>query len=337
MCGRGACTLPPRRCVRVAGARGFRGAARYRAKCNLTPQSWVPVVVSEGAGDQREVRTMRWGLVPSYAKSVEEFGGFGGGRPSTFNARVESVGQSGMWRRLVDQRRCLVMFDGFYEWKQSKDGKKKTPMFIRHNPTFKEMTIPGGCSDIDLEKALQGSDCEAQANLSTHFGAGLEEGGMPLLLAGLYDVWTPPDGGEPLETVTILTMDPMGTPMESIHDRMPVFLSEQTAPAWLTSSSAKVSFEQYVDTVLKEAKRVALERLQIYEVADLVGNIRNDTPECLAPRKEVAKRQFESGLGRFFAKKPKVDPEAPSDSKSEEVPATNSSEVRLPLVQSQTQ
>eukprot|EP00971_Amphidinium_carterae_P029366 577983-Amphidinium_carterae.1 len=34
---------------------------------------------------------------------------------------------------------------------------------------------------------------------------------------------------------------------------------------------------------------------------------RNDTAECLAPRQEVAKRQFENGLGRFFAKKAKTE------------------------------
>jgi len=332
--------MPPRRCIRVAGARTFRSNGRYRAKCNLTPQSWVPVVVSDAAQQHREVRTMRWGLVPSYAKAEDEFGPFGGGnRPSTFNARVETVGQSNMWRRLVEQRRCLVLFDGFYEWK-SKDGKK-TPMFIRHRPEIKETPIPGGCSEIEIEKALQEVELNAQAAMSehatpatNHFGAGLEDGGMPLLLAGLYDAWSPPDGGDTLETVSILTMDPMGTPMESIHDRMPVFLSEETAPAWLTAS-AQPPFETFVPTVLKEARRVAKERLQIYEVSDLVGNIRNDTPECLAPRKEVAKRQFENGLGRFFAKKAKTEDTGASQVGTQDTdgasPPTQDGEVKLPI------
>jgi len=62
---------------------------------------------------------MRWGLVPSWAKD-----------PSIgnkmINARAETLLEKPSFKRLVGKRRCLVLADGFYEWR--KEGKGKVPM-----------------------------------------------------------------------------------------------------------------------------------------------------------------------------------------------------------------
>ena len=49
------------------------------------------------------------------------------------------------------------------------------------------------------------------------------------MAAALFDSWTPQN----LTTVTILTRDPFDEGLECIHDRQPLFLSEQEAATWL--------------------------------------------------------------------------------------------------------
>jgi putative SOS response-associated peptidase YedK len=83
----------------------------YRPRWNAAPTSQLPVVVSRGG--QRVLTLMRWGLVPSWAKSIAV------GR-ATFNARAEDVRTRpafrGAWRA---GRRCLVIADAYYEWRSA--------------------------------------------------------------------------------------------------------------------------------------------------------------------------------------------------------------------------
>lgn len=81
----------------------------YRPRWNAAPTSNLPVVVSRDR--QRILTLMRWGLVPSWAKDLKI--GY-----STFNARAETVDVRsafrGAWRA---GHRCLVIADGYYEWR----------------------------------------------------------------------------------------------------------------------------------------------------------------------------------------------------------------------------
>lgn len=86
---------------------------------NIAPQSIQPVIVQ--SGEKREVRLMRWGLVPSWAKSMDS--GF-----STFNARAEEIAFKPAFRDSIETRRCLVPADFFYEWQ--KIGRAKQPFAI---------------------------------------------------------------------------------------------------------------------------------------------------------------------------------------------------------------
>ncbi len=81
-----------------------------------------------GAADRdvsRELRVVRWGLVPSWAKDVSI-----GSR--LINARVETVDSKPAFRRAFARRRCLLPADGFYEWQPVEEGGKprKQPYFI---------------------------------------------------------------------------------------------------------------------------------------------------------------------------------------------------------------
>jgi putative SOS response-associated peptidase YedK len=73
----------------------------------------------------RELRVVRWGLVPFWAKEAS-----GGGR--LINARAETVAVKPAFRRAFAKRRCILPADGYYEWMTRTDqGKQhKQPYFI---------------------------------------------------------------------------------------------------------------------------------------------------------------------------------------------------------------
>ena len=81
----------------------------YRPSWNAAPTSQLPVVVSRNG--KRILTTMRWGLVPSWAKHIKA-------GHATFNARAEGIDTRptfrGAWKA---RRRCLVVADGYYEWR----------------------------------------------------------------------------------------------------------------------------------------------------------------------------------------------------------------------------
>ena len=97
---------------------------------NVAPTRRVYAVMERPARDDepeaRELRTVRWGLVPSWAKDAS-----GGGR--LINARAETVAVKPAFRRAFARRRCILPADGYYEWQAvSSDGGKprKQPYFI---------------------------------------------------------------------------------------------------------------------------------------------------------------------------------------------------------------
>jgi putative SOS response-associated peptidase YedK len=85
--------------------------ADYRPRWNAAPTSKLPVVVSENG--ERTLTEMRWGLIPSWAKTIKI-------GPSTFNARAEGIDTRPAFRGAWQAgRRCLVIADGYYEWRDA--------------------------------------------------------------------------------------------------------------------------------------------------------------------------------------------------------------------------
>jgi putative SOS response-associated peptidase YedK len=88
------------------------------ASWNVAPTDPVYAVVQR---DARQLRILRWGLVPSWAKDPKIGSRF-------INARMESVASTNAFRVAYAKRRCLVPADGYYEWK--KEGTHKQPYFL---------------------------------------------------------------------------------------------------------------------------------------------------------------------------------------------------------------
>ena len=76
----------------------------------------------ERPAPSRQLRVVRWGLVPSWAKDVSI-----GSR--LINARSETVATSGMFKAAFVERRCLVPATVYYEWRDEPDGSK-TPFAV---------------------------------------------------------------------------------------------------------------------------------------------------------------------------------------------------------------
>ena len=128
-----------------------------------------------------------WGLVPSWAKDTSV-----GNR--MINARAETIAEKPPFRNALKRRRCLVIADGFYEWKaEPGPGKKpvKTPMYIRMKD------------------------------------------GKPFAFAGLWETWHDRAGtGSELRSCTLITTQPNAL-MKPIHDRMPAILPPDRYRDWL--------------------------------------------------------------------------------------------------------
>ncbi len=117
MCGRFAFYSPSEAAAALFGA---TGSVDFPPRYNIAPTQSV-AAVRHGADNERELVALRWGLIPFWAKDPSI-----GNR--MINARAETVAEKPSYRNAYKHRRCVVLADGFYEWR--KEGGGKTPYFI---------------------------------------------------------------------------------------------------------------------------------------------------------------------------------------------------------------
>lgn len=87
----------------------------------------------DAATPVRQLRTLRWGLVPSWANDRA-------GAARMINARIETVTEKPAFRNAVTRRRCLLPALGYYEWRKT-DGRV-IPYFL-HDPTGRQVAFAG--------------------------------------------------------------------------------------------------------------------------------------------------------------------------------------------------
>ena len=88
---------------------------------NIAPSQLIACVRANPESQENECVELKWGLVPSWAKDPS----FGN---KMINARGETVAEKPAFRKAFQQQRCLILADGFYEWKR--EGKVKQPYYI---------------------------------------------------------------------------------------------------------------------------------------------------------------------------------------------------------------
>lgn len=91
----------------------------FRPSGNVSPGQYISVIIQQNG--QNIIRSFLWGLIPSWSKDPAI-------GQKLINARAETVGEKPAFREALKQRRCLIIADGFYEWK--KEGKQKIPFYF---------------------------------------------------------------------------------------------------------------------------------------------------------------------------------------------------------------
>ncbi|XP_018535585.1 abasic site processing protein HMCES [Lates calcarifer] len=277
MCGRTACTLAPDEVRRACTYRNRSGkrrrprwrdgdADKYRPSYNKNPQSMSPVLLSkkhfdkDAPVDEFVLASMRWGLVPSWFKEDDP----SKMRYSTSNCRSENILEKKSYKDPMKKgQRCVILADGFYEWMRVE--KTKQPFFIYFPQTHGSSQENTGDQD-DPKTSARSKEGEAPGKWS---------GWRLLTMAGLFDCWTPPGGGEPLYSYSVITVNASPN-LQNIHDRMPAILDgEDEVRRWLDFGEVKS-----LDALkLLQSKNI----LTFHPVSSLVNNTRNNSPECLQP------------------------------------------------------
>lgn len=212
MCGRIALYTPPARLARFFHARQAAGpgegsgsselpesesTVQVAPSWNVAPSRRVLAVVPARDRSERLLVPLQWGLVPFWAKDPSI-----GNR--MINARAESVASHSAYRRAFERRRCLVVADGFYEW-------KGTEVPAASGRT-RRMRQPWYFQRVD---------------------------GTPLAFAGLWESWRPAeDPGPVLRTCTIITTG-AGPDVAPVHDRMPVVVEADDWDEWIGIDEAR--------------------------------------------------------------------------------------------------
>ncbi|MBI4564623.1 MAG: SOS response-associated peptidase [Planctomycetes bacterium] len=120
MCGRLFLARRAREIAEILGIRLGLGAERWTPRYNVAPTQDVLAVVAEEAVSVVEPR--RWGLIPSWAKEASI-------GHHMINARIETVASKPSFWRLLRSNRCVVLAEGFFEWRR--DRGAKVPYAIR--------------------------------------------------------------------------------------------------------------------------------------------------------------------------------------------------------------
>jgi len=120
MCGRFTLTVSPEQLLGAFPGLNIPLEA-HRPRYNIAPSQPVGVIPNDG---ENRLDYFTWGLIPSWAKDPRI-----GNR--MINARAETVAEKPSYRAAFRRRRCLILADGFYEWKKEIDRKAKTPFYIQ--------------------------------------------------------------------------------------------------------------------------------------------------------------------------------------------------------------
>ncbi len=179
-------------------ARPSEDAEAAAEAAEAAPDGTAAAPAAARSGVARELRVVRWGLVPFWAKDPKI-----GSR--LINARAETVASKPAFRHAFRRNRCLLPADGYYEW-QRPDGSSQDE--------------PGG----------RGSGPKQPYFITRGDGG-------PLAFAGLYELWRDPELPDDHErawlwTSTIITTsapDDLGR----IHDRMPMVIEPDRWADWL--------------------------------------------------------------------------------------------------------
>jgi len=241
MCGRYATARKPDDLVEEFGIERVAVEEELAPNYNVAPTDPVYAVIERTdkqqpeAPPQRQLRVVRWGLVPSWSKDVKI-----GAR--LINARKETLAEKPAFRKAFASRRCLLPADGYYEWYTD---------------------------DTGTDPAVE--DSPKKSKKQPFFMKG--KGGGILAMAGIYEFWRDPDADPHTDpwlwscaVITTQATDEVGR----IHDRMPMLVEPANWDQWL---DPRVGGSQDLRALLVPASQGRLEVYAVStEVNDVRNN-----------------------------------------------------------------
>ncbi len=178
MCGRFTLRTPAKA---IATLFDLEDVPELRPRYNIAPSQPI-AAVRQDRSRQREFAMLHWGLIPFWADDPKI--GY-----RTINARAETVATKPSFRAAFKKRRCLVIADGYFEWKK-RDGKKQ-PYFFHLNDDR-----PFAFAGLWERWEGDGEEIESCTILVTEANARQKaiHDRMPVILSPQdYDAWLDPD------------------------------------------------------------------------------------------------------------------------------------------------
>ncbi|MFF9477503.1 SOS response-associated peptidase [Streptomyces sp. NPDC014733] len=265
MCGRYAASRGPEELTATFGIGHLVPEETLAPDYNIAPTVPVQAVLErplKGAAAQafppgapvRQLRTLTWGLVPSWSNSPD-------GAARMINARAETVHEKPSFRQAFAARRCLLPGDGYYEW----------------------VTAPE-------ERELEERGVKKRPRKQPYFVTPAD--GSVMAMAGLYEFWR--DATLPADhprawwvTCAVITTEAETTPLAGaddgagpqsladIHPRMPLVMTPDRWDAWLDPSHTD---PDGLRTLLAPPPAGLM---RAYPTPTAVSNVRNNGPELL--------------------------------------------------------
>ncbi|XP_072753976.1 abasic site processing protein HMCES-like isoform X1 [Anoplolepis gracilipes] len=287
MCGRICCSLDPDTVCCACEYKDANGKQqkltwvnsdnelKYTPSFNMGPQDVLPCMISGSHFKEEKERVlcpMIWGMIPpwhkgDYKKRSDKL--------STHNGRLESIQTSKLYSQsLQNQQRCIVVCEGFYEWKAGTSNKTpKQPYYIY----------------ATQDKGIKADDPTTWSN---EFA---EEDGWKgfkvLKLAGIFGTFETEEG-KIIRSCTVITRE-SNTILSWLHHRMPIYLNnEEECQAWLNNNLP-------TDIVIKRLNNMILQEqtLSWHPVSTIVNNVRHKTADC---RKEIKPQQEKKDNQKSF-------------------------------------
>ncbi len=145
----------------------------YQQTYNAAPTQMLPVISNE---NHQIASYFKWGLIPFWAKDAS----IGN---KMINARAETLAEKPAFKKSLQSKRCLVIADGFYEWK--KNGKAKQPFRI----TLKDEDLFAFAGLWDVWKNEEGNKIHTFSIITTSPNELMENihDRMPVILPRKYE------------------------------------------------------------------------------------------------------------------------------------------------------
>ena len=148
----------------------------YLPSYNIAPSEVSPILINEN--NSRVVKAMRWGIKPISSRNMNLLS-------NIINARYETISTKASFRNLIKKNRCIVVADGYFEWRKSQE--KKSPYYL-HDSNKKIMALAGLWTSIESKNGKVDSYVIVTTQASQHIEHIHDR--MPLIIDNdKIDIW----------------------------------------------------------------------------------------------------------------------------------------------------